>query len=331
MNEPNNLKEQVFDYEKKATEYLEVMGMNTQLSQSQKKQFIELASACQLNPFKREIYPIIYKNRFGGNEISLVTGYEVYIQRANQSGLLDGWTWETEGEIKYKTELKNTKEGKSFQLRTIDKSLSNLKAIVTIYRKDWSHPFVHSITIDEFSGESAIWLQSPKFMLKKTCASQAFRLCFSKELSGIPYTTEETSTFKNVNDISGSDEIKQPLNEEVSEPKPTEIKSNNDNEQSLPDKIIQQAETLYSHQFLTERKKDSIIEKANDPETKEGLLKYLDHQTGLLLKLHDLTSSGLISDEHKISLYKAILSAKNNELTELDKTLKSFECNQEVA
>jgi len=315
------------DYEKKAMEYLDTMGMSKQLNDSQKKLFIELASAYQLNPFKREIYPIVYKNKSGVNEISLVTGYEVYIQRANQSGLLDGWSWDTEGEIVFKTDLRTSKEGRNYQTKAIDRDKSTLKATVTIHRKDWKHPFMHSISIDEFSGESGIWLQSPKFMLKKTCASQAFRLCFSKELSGIPYTSEETTTFKHYS------ELQQEAKEQELKPQPEEKEVNEEpeSESSLVNELCRQAEDLFQRQFLTEKKKQNIIDKAKDPATTQGLLHFLVRQLALFNKLYELTTESLISESEKVELYRSILSAKANDLNDLEKALNHFEQHREVA
>ena len=315
------------DYEKKAMEYLDTMGMSKQLNDSQKKLFIELASAYQLNPFKREIYPIVYKNKSGVNEISLVTGYEVYIQRANQSGLLDGWSWDTEGEIVFKTDLRTSKEGKSYQTKAIDRSKSTLKATVTIHRKDWRHPFTHSITVDEFSGESGIWLQSPKFMLKKTCASQAFRLCFSKELSGIPYTSEETTTFKHYS------ELQQEVKEQQAKPQSeeTEVSEEAESESSLVNQVCLLAEGLFLKQFLTEKKKQNILDKVKDPSTTQGLLHFLANQLTLFNKLYELTSGGLVTENEKVELYRSILSAKGNDLKDLESVLNHFEQRKEAA
>lgn len=325
MNELTLNKEQNVDYERKAVEYLDAMGMTRQLSDAQKKLFVELASAYQLNPFKREIYPIVYKNKNGSNDISLVTGYEVYIQRANQSGLLDGWSWDTEGEVVFKTDLRTTKDGKNYQTRTIDRDKSTLKATVIIHRKDWKHPFIHSITIDEFSGESGIWLQSPKFMLKKTCASQAFRLCFSKELSGIPYTSDESSLFKPAESVEYQEltvtEVPQPPVPEVCEPQGS----------NLPEQIVLLAEHLFRQNFLTEKKKDSIIGTARNSLTKEGLLLYLKQQLELFSRLASLTDRRIITEQVKVEIYKMILSAKSQDLGDIATMLTDLESGQEVA
>jgi len=333
MNEVALIKDKPIDFEKKAVEYLDAMGMTRQLNDSQKKLFVELASAYQLNPFKREIYPIVYKNKNGGNDISLVTGYEVYIQRANQSGLLDGWTWETEGEIKYKTELRSTREGKNYQTKTIDKDMSNLKATVTIYRKDWKHPFIHSITIDEFSGESGIWLQSPKFMLKKTCASQAFRLCFSKELSGIPYTTEETSTFRNdvpeyevitmTPEVTPKPSLSQPEPEKtetepVSEKEPEPTYPFDSETYELRAGLLNTLDDMFRKNYVTETKYAQYIRKINDETTQKSLLKYFERQINLIMKLFSLKEAGIIDQDVSARIYKSILTAKSEQLKSIE-------------
>jgi phage recombination protein Bet len=144
------------------TAYLDAQGLASKLTKPEKTQFLEIAKAFGLNPFKREIYAIKY-----GDKFSVITGYESYIKRAERTGLLDGW----------ETELKE--EG------------NDLKAIVTIHRKDFTKPFKHEAYMSEARQESPIWKKMPKFMLKKVAIAQAFRLCFSQEMAGMPYTQDE--------------------------------------------------------------------------------------------------------------------------------------------
>lgn len=155
----------------KAVEYLESMG-NT-LPTLQKKQFIEMAAAFGLNPFKREIYAVGYKDKW-----NVITGYEVYLKRAERIGKLDGW--------------KVTAEG----------SGENMTATVTIYRKDWKRPFEHTVLFSEVCQKTkdyntgkerlnSVWEKMPHFMCKKVAIAQAFRLCFPDEMGGMPYTSDE--------------------------------------------------------------------------------------------------------------------------------------------
>lgn len=149
--------------------YLDVMGLATKLNDNEKNSFLQIAKAFKLNPFKREIYVSKY-----GENLSIITGYEVYIKRAERSGQLDGWSATTSGSVA---------EG-------------NLKATVTIYRKDRNHPFVWEALYKECvqttrEGVPTKFWQKAEFMTKKVAISQAFRLCFSDELGGMPYTADE--------------------------------------------------------------------------------------------------------------------------------------------
>lgn len=159
--------------EKVLIEYLDVMGLSPKLEEKEKIQFLNIAKTFGLNPFKREIFCTVY----GSGEykqLSIITGYEVYIKRAERSGQLDGWNATTSGSVEN----------------------GDLKATVTIYRKDRKHPFVWEVFYDECvqktkAGVVTKFWEKANFMTKKVGISQAFRLCFSDELGGMPYTSDE--------------------------------------------------------------------------------------------------------------------------------------------
>jgi recombinational DNA repair protein RecT len=114
--------------------YLTAMGLVNKLNEKETTQFIQIAKAYNLNPFKREIYCVKY-----GDSLSIIVGYESYIKRAERSGLLNGYNVKTEGDI----------------------ASSNLKAIVTIHRKDWANPFVHEVFFTEYVQNSPFWKNKP--------------------------------------------------------------------------------------------------------------------------------------------------------------------------
>ena len=158
--------------EAKIIEYLDATGKTKSLLDSEKKLYIGMAKEFSLNPFKREIHITAYgegQNR----QCSIVVGYEVYIKRAERTGKLDGWEIKTEGEG------------------------NNLKAIVKIYRKDMKYPFMHEVYYNECvqtkkdGSVNSIWAKQPRFMTKKVAIGQAFRLCFSDDLGGMPYEEAE--------------------------------------------------------------------------------------------------------------------------------------------
>jgi len=153
-------------------DYLAAFGLANQLTQEEKLQFIEVAQAFKLNPFKREIHVAVY----GEGEyrrMSIVVGYQVYLDRAERTGQLDGWRAWVEGQGE------------------------DMKALVEIHRKDWAAPFVHEVYWKECvqrkrDGQpTSFWSKMPKFQLKKVAISQGFRLAFPSELGGMPYDPSE--------------------------------------------------------------------------------------------------------------------------------------------
>jgi phage recombination protein Bet len=162
------------DVEKLQT-YLNAMGMGNNLNSNEFQQFVEIAQSFGLNPFKREIYASKY-----GDQFSVIVGFETYIKRAERSGLLSGWHVETFGTVDWKN-IEN----------------STLMARIKIHRKDFEHPFIHDVYFIEYVGRrrdgqpTKFWKEKPITMTKKVAMAQGFRLCFSDELGGMPYTREE--------------------------------------------------------------------------------------------------------------------------------------------
>ncbi len=153
--EKENLKEEIQSF---------ILGgeLSRRLSSTQKDLCIKTSLAFNLNPLKREVHFVPFNN-----DIKIVVGYEVYLKRAEKSGKLNGWRVD------------------------IDGAGSNMKAVVTINRKDWEKPFVHEVFLVEARQSTPLWLKMPRFMLKKVAIAQAFRLAFPEELGGLPYMPEE--------------------------------------------------------------------------------------------------------------------------------------------
>lgn len=193
--------------EKQLVSFLDVMGLAPKLNDKEKTQFIEIAKMYNLNPFKREIYCTVYGT--GDNkQFSIITGYEVYLKRAERSGQLSGWGAVTSGSV----------------------ATGDLKATVTIYRKDREHPFIWEAFYDECVQTTAVYQDGKKtnelrptkfwekarFMTKKVCIAQGFRLCFNDELGGMPYTADEILQEEVTYDIP-SIEVKEPTKKAISE------------------------------------------------------------------------------------------------------------------
>lgn len=160
--------------------WLNVTGKTKTFTPEEQETFIEIAMASQLNPFKNEIHAVKYKDK-----PSFITGFEVYLKRAERSGKLDGWKLEHAGDVAVKSGERGY---------YVDRSNSTLTATVTIWRKDWSHPFTHTVSIKEFCGSSPIWVSSTRYMLGKTAISQGFRMAFPDEIGSLPITEFEQSS-----------------------------------------------------------------------------------------------------------------------------------------
>ena len=154
-------------------------GLVEKIGQKQADLFMHTAFAWGLNPLKREIHCLPFWNG-KGYDSSIVVGYEVYLKYAERSGKLSGWKVEIIGN------------------NTTTLNEDKMRAVITIYRKDWTQPFVHEVYWDEAQQTKSDgtpmpqWKKMGRFMLKKVAIAQGFRLCFPEDLGGLPYTEEET-------------------------------------------------------------------------------------------------------------------------------------------
>lgn len=168
-------------------EYL-FQSCGSKMSEQQKIMFIGLSMAYWLNPLKRQIYPVpFYNSETQKMDMQPVIAYTVAIAKAQESKQLDG----------YNVEVHRDPED--------NKKITG--ATITIHRKDWSHPFEHTVIYDEVVGKkkdgnpTSIWASRPDFMIRKVAIGQWMRLCFPDELQWL-YVEEEMQTGVQVVDVS---------------------------------------------------------------------------------------------------------------------------------
>ena len=128
---------------------------------------IAYAKHLGLDPLKKEVHLIPYKNKDGSITIQPIVSYTEYIKRAERSGKLKGW------------KCKVQKQGNEYV------------AVVEIKRSDWEIPFVWEVPLSEVKRDTPLWKQQPLFMLRKTAIAQAFRMCFPEETAHLPYEEAE--------------------------------------------------------------------------------------------------------------------------------------------
>lgn len=155
--------------------------------------FIKICQAQNLNPFIREAYLI----KYAGSPAQIITGYEVYLKRAEKSGLWGGEKVWTEGDG------------------------ANVKCCIEIYRKDWQKPLYHEVYLREYAvSANPLWRSKPLTMIKKVARAQAYRLAFPENLGGLPYTSDEFSPGPEVEPSkpAGKPIVTEP--EELNQPEP---------------------------------------------------------------------------------------------------------------
>jgi phage recombination protein Bet len=146
--------------------------------------FLQIAKNCNLNPFLKEIYLV----KYGTQPATILTSYNVYLQRAERSGSYAGLETSTVGSV----------------------STGDLKAVVKVFRKDWTQPLTHEVYYEEYvqktkdGSPNRFWKEKPRTMIVKVAISQAFRLAFPLDFQGMPYTNDEINTIDTLPDVKGS-------------------------------------------------------------------------------------------------------------------------------
>lgn len=173
-----------------------------ELNDTQFKQFVAVSLAFGLNPWKKEVHPVVYKNKDGGYDLSIVTGYEVYLKRAEMNPNYDGFNIEFKGSFK---RGKVTKQGKNgpWQVDALVPD-GEVSCVCTVFRKDRAHPIREEVFFDEYDQGNSMWQGKPRTMLKKVAIVSAFRKAFPFDFGGMPYTNDELPDH-----MTGADKLEQ--------------------------------------------------------------------------------------------------------------------------
>lgn len=173
-----------------------------ELNDTQFKQFVAVSLAFGLNPWKKEVHPVVYKNKDGSYDLSIVTGYEVYLKRAELNPNYDGFNIEFKGSFKRGKVTKSGKTG-SWQVDALIPD-GEVSCICTVYRKDRAHPTREEVFFDEYDQGNSMWQSKPRTMLKKVAIVSAFRKAFPFDFGGMPYTNDELPDH-----MTGADKLEQ--------------------------------------------------------------------------------------------------------------------------
>lgn len=157
--------------------FMKGTGLTTQLTDVEAEMFVDMATMHQLNPFKREIHCAAYGEKgTKWRTLSIVTGYEVYLAKAQNSGLLESWRVE---------ECDPSTPIGSYWCTLYVKRRDQKK------EQSWRTYYAEVFQTKKDGTPNAFWKKQPRFMTRKVCMGQGFRLFFEDVLHGIPYIREE--------------------------------------------------------------------------------------------------------------------------------------------
>jgi len=192
------------------TQYMRQFGLGMNLQDNELEAFKHMAVMHNLNPFNREIHCVAYGSG-DYRTLSIVTGYEVYIRKAEESGLLQYWN------------VIDAPPGTP---------VNEYWATVVVKRKDrpteqsWTVDYSEAVQRTKNGNVNKFWKDRPKFMTKKAAIGQGFRLFFEDVLHGIPYTAAEMPEVEDMQNVTP--DFQQPQEQVVREsykkPETTEAK-----------------------------------------------------------------------------------------------------------
>jgi len=165
---------------------LKSMGMMEKYDEDQQRGFIRSCMAYKLNPILKEIYPMpFYNSETKKYNLGVCPDYKSFLNRAELSGVWDGYEVNFNGEVKFKTVEKEIKkkDGGTFKksVKAID-PMSSLSGTITIWRKDWSRPFKsRPLFLVHVMKDTDFWHGDPYGMLEKQLIRTFFPKAFPKD------------------------------------------------------------------------------------------------------------------------------------------------------
>lgn len=164
-----------------------VNGDTTKISDEEVVLFMKLCESQKLNPFRKDAYLI----KYGDEPATIVVSKDVFIRRAQKSGLCNGW----------RAGIVVKHDNGSIEFREGTLLLDNEQLVggwAEVYRKDWQVPLRITVSLSEYlrrrkDGQPMrSWQQMPATMIRKVALEQALREAFMEELQGL-YGIEEMS------------------------------------------------------------------------------------------------------------------------------------------
>lgn len=221
---------------------LKTLGVISQLNESQIYHFLRLCYDLKLDPLKKEIYAVTYKNKEGGNDLTIVISYLEFIKRAEK---------DPNYQIPNVTTITTDSNGKRIDF-------NDIYCIFEGKRKNDTNSFRKVFYMREWNKKQGEWNVKPIHMLEKTAMKNGLAWMYPNACTN--FITAEETTFTSTG-INPEYESVAPVNsskvEKVVAPKKTtkkEIKNVLENEvvpipipkETTPEEEAKALEDLYA-------------------------------------------------------------------------------------
>ena len=157
--------------------------------------FVELGRSLNLNPFKREIWAVKYRD-----QVSVFVGRDGYRKVAQEQPDYNGHCVEAV----YSNDKIRVVNGVLEHEFNFTERGHLVGAYCEVYRKSIDHPFRVMVRLDEYKKEQANWRNMPETMIKKVAESQTLRMAYQGLFAGTYHEAEDWRTTSNGQNGNGN-------------------------------------------------------------------------------------------------------------------------------
>jgi phage recombination protein Bet len=207
-----NTNNDIWNDESKLKEIRRMASPSAPLTDMEFSFMVELGRATQLNPFRREIWAVKYKQ---GIPAQIFIGRDGYVLGAQRQ---PDYEYHQVNSVYSNDEFYMDESGIKHKAKLIDRGVL-IGAYCIVKRKSASKPTYSVVTMEEYNTNQSLWKTKPETMLKKVAEAQGVRQSFKEVFRGTYSDAElpqqENSNIRIVSGATQTEKLKNILNDNV--------------------------------------------------------------------------------------------------------------------
>lgn len=172
-----NTNNDIWNDESKLKEIRRMASPSAPLTDMEFSFMVELGRATQLNPFRREIWAVKYKQ---GVPAQIFIGRDGYVLGAQRQ---PDYEYHQVNSVYSNDEFYMDESGIKHKAKLIDRG-ELIGAYCIVKRKNASKPTYSVVTMEEYNTNQSLWKTKPETMLKKVAEAQGVRQSFKEVFRG---------------------------------------------------------------------------------------------------------------------------------------------------